>query len=195
MRIYNILSVFISIFLASTAYAGQTGPYMGIAFGSTILEDDNRFSDAGLNLDDEDQGGQLFGGFNFNRYIGVEGTLASLGEYSDTTGLYKDSFEAFTVTAVGKLPVGKGPVSFYGKAGLGIISWEEEMTFSGFTQSDTGGTVTIGLGVMFTPGTESYLTLRLGWDFYSFVMEESNFPFRDYNQTIGLGSIGLQFNF
>ena len=194
MRIFTIIIFVISFLFTGTGFAKQSGAYIGGSFGGTTFEDDNRFSDIGLNIDDKDRGGQLFGGFNFNRYIGVEGTLASLGEYSDTTGLYKDSFGAFTVTAVGKLPVGRGPVSFYGKAGLGIISWEED-TFFGLTQSDTGGTVTIGLGVMFTPGTESYLTFRLGWDFYTFAMEETTPPFRDYNQTLGLGSLGLQFNF
>ncbi len=195
MRIIKPLVILFTILFAGTSYA-NSGFYLGGAVGSTSFEDDDRtiIEFGTFMVDDDDQGAQLFFGYNFNRYIGIEATLASLGEYTDSSGTITDTYDAMTVTAVGKIPVGQGPVNFYGKAGLGVIFWEEEDTFLNFEYDDTGGTFTLGLGVMFTPGKEQYLTFRIGLDFYAFIVEE-RFSNREYDQAIGMGSIGLQFNF
>jgi OOP family OmpA-OmpF porin len=195
MRLFKFLIIMMAILFATTANAHQTGFYIGGAFGNTVFEDDNRYRDLGLNLDDDDRGGQLFVGFDVNRYFGVEATLADLGEFTDSKQTFTDEFAVMAITAVGKIPIANGPVSFYGKAGFGVIYWEEEDTFFGTTRDDSIGTVAIGFGVAFTPGSEHYLTFRLGWDFYAFILEEDYPPYRDYDQALGMGSLGLQLNF
>ena len=130
MRLFKCLIIMVAILFANTAYAHQTGFYIGGAFGNTAFEDDNRYRDLGLTLDDDDdRGGQLFVGFNVNRYFGIEATLADLGEFTDSTRTFTDKFAVMAVTAVGKIPVANGPVSLYGKAGFGVIYLEEDDRF------------------------------------------------------------------
>ena len=201
MNIIKTIIVVFSILWAATASAAGpvTGFYVGGAVGTTYFEDDDRARyEFSSNLsDDEDSGGQIFFGYNFNRYIGIEGTFASLGEYSFYDPFYgvtiTDSFEAFTVTAVGKLPVGQGPFSFYAKAGFGTISWEEDDPALG-TYDDTSGTFTFGIGMMVRPN-QGLMAFRIGWDFYSHYVEEDYYPWREYYQSLGMGSVGMQFNF
>ena len=188
-----------SILWATTASAAGAGGYIGGAFGSTVFEDDGRFNDWGMTLDDESSGAMVYGGFNFNQFIGIEGTIANLGEYEDPTNpgnTFIDNFGVVAVTAIFRTPARRGPVSFYGKAGLGIVSWEEEDTLFGTKDEDSGGAVALGFGVIFTPRVESYLSFRIGFDIYSFLFEETVLGIDyEYNQAIGMSSVGMQFNF
>jgi hypothetical protein len=174
-----------AVLFAGTAHARQTGLYFGGAVGNTSFEDDDRARDIG----------QIFLGFDFNRFVGMEATFADLGEFTDSTRTFTDSFEATTISAVGKLPIGYGPVSLYGKIGLGAIYWEEEDTYLGDYLDDSTGVVVIGFGIAITPRGAEVVTFRLGWDLYSFTLEDNYPPYRDYHQNLGMGSLGLQVNF
>jgi OOP family OmpA-OmpF porin len=186
-----------SIFWAATAAAAGGGGYIGGAFGSTNFEDDGRYFDLGAQLDDQSNGAQIFGGFNFNHFFGIEGTIANLGEFEDTTGTLIDSFEVVAVTAIFRTPTVHSPVSFFGKVGLGVIYWEEEdLLYPWMNDEDSGGALALGFGVTFTPRTESYLSFRIAFDLYSFVFEEVYLGTTyEYDQSIGMSSIGMQFNF
>lgn len=195
MRLFKLFVIVAAVLFAGSAYAQQTGFYMGGAFGNTTIDDDYRYRDLGLYMDDDDQGSQLFLGIDYNRYFGMEMTYADLGEFTDSTRTFTDKFSVVAFTVVGKLPVGRSPVSYYGKVGLGVVYWEEEDRFFNINWDDSGGALAIGFGMLITPMRDSYITFRLGWDFYSFDLEDDYFPRRDYYQTLGMGSLGMQFNF
>jgi hypothetical protein len=42
---------------------------------------------------------------------------------------------------------------------------------------------------------DQYLAFRLGWDFYAFTLEEDYPSNREYDQNLGMASLGLQINF
>jgi hypothetical protein len=167
---------------------------MGGAIGTTTFEDDRRASDYGFRIDEDDTGGQLFAGMTFNDWLGIEGTIANLGEYKFNDFLRTtNKYSVMAVTAMFRTPAGRGPVSFYGKAGLGIISWEEEDDL-GLLDDDSGGALALGFGLILTPRPDSYMSLRFSFDIYSFVVDDF-FQNKEYDQAIGMSSIGLQFNF
>lgn len=197
MRLITLLTLMVTIMFAGAAHAQRPGFYLGGAFGITAFEDDHRSRDMDINLDDDDRAGQLFFGVNVNPYFGVEATFANLGEYTDTTRTFTDKFSVIAVTAVGKIPLGRAtsPVSLYGKAGLGVVNWEEEDTFLNTSGDDSGGALALGFGVIFSPMRDQYLAFRLGWDFYAFTLEEDYPSNREYDQNLGMASLGLQINF
>jgi hypothetical protein len=195
MRLFKIQIILLVVLAAGTVQARQTGFYIGGAVGNTSYEDDDRSRDIGLHLDDDDRGGQFFVGVDFTRFFALEANFADLGEFTDSTRTFTDSFEVATIFAVGKVPIGYGPVSLYGKAGLGAIYWEEDDTFLGTYWDDSSGVVAVGFGVAITPRGAEVVTFRLGWDFYLFTLEDDFPPYRDYHQSVGMGSLGLQVNF
>ena len=194
--IKTIIIVF-SIFWTATANAAGPGVHVGGALGFTSLADDDRHNDyVDMRLDDESSGGQIFAGMYFDNWIGIEATLANLGEYeyTDPVGTISDKFGVMAVTAMFRTPMGRSPISFYGKAGLGIISWEEEDFAFGTKEDDTGGALALGFGLILTPRPDSPMSFRFSLDIYSFTLDDLVTGY-EYNQSIAMSSFGMQFNF
>jgi hypothetical protein len=112
--------------LAMSGAANAAGGYLGVGFGqsSVDVEPVYYFIDATTSVSDTDTAFKIFGGYEFNRNIALEGGYTYFGEFGvDYRALYSSYFEsyktnagAFYVAAVGSIPL--GPVSLFGKAGL-----------------------------------------------------------------------------
>lgn len=76
----------------------------------------NHSNDEGL--DDEESDFKLFGGYQFNQYVALEGALVGLGTSLGASDLTKDGL---AVQVVGTLPVGKRFKLF---AKVGFFAWE-----------------------------------------------------------------------
>jgi OOP family OmpA-OmpF porin len=113
--------------LPATAHAQGRGAYMGGGVGQTKMADwcSTSGGPPGLVLhacEDTDSGFKLFGGYQFNRYISVEGTYINWGKFSAAFGpnghpSLTAKHQSFGPAALGSLPLGES-FALLGKLGL-----------------------------------------------------------------------------
>ncbi|MFO7604997.1 MAG: outer membrane beta-barrel protein [Desulfurivibrionaceae bacterium] len=190
MKLLWIIPVMALISWSGTALAVSSGVYLGVGAGRTFFEDDERF--IGDFLDDDDNGFQFYGGFRFMDYFGIEATYADFGDFDSITSNME--FDAFVVSAVGYLPIRRIPLEVFGKAGFGVVDWDETAR----SIDDSAGTFSLGFGMAYTPVKP--VTLRLGLDIYAFTLEEyrvvrSTVYKREHDQAVGMSYLGIQYNF
>jgi hypothetical protein len=194
----TVIIVACSIFWAATASAAGTIGYVGGSFGITTLNDDDRHKDyvTEMRIDDDSTGGQIFAGMTFNNWVGIEANISNLGEYRyvDSIGTIFNQFEVIAITAIFRTPQGRSPVSFYGKAGFGIISWEEDDVAFRTITDGTEGAMAFGVGLILSPSPDSHMSFRFAVDVYSFSYDDLNNGY-EYTQSIGMSSFGVQANF
>jgi OOP family OmpA-OmpF porin len=186
--------ILITFLFASGVVAAQgvkeKGGYIGGAFGVTEFDDDGLFDPSGIVVDDKDSSFQLYGGYKFLKYFAVEGRLIDLGSYT-----FSDQFfpavrvtvdaTAFTVNAVGILPLGSTLWELFGQLGLGQIN----LDISGFGDDDeTIGSA--GIGVRVTP-TEHF-SVALQVDAYAW--EDDSFN-QTFDMSIATTQVAFQYNF
>lgn len=119
---------------SSLTLADDAGWYLGGNVGQTRADIDeqriadsllqNGFSNTLVKDDSNDTGYKLFGGYQFNRYLALEGGYFNLGEFNFTSttqpaGTFNGSLEAhgFNMDVVGTLPITE-KFSVFGRAGV-----------------------------------------------------------------------------
>jgi hypothetical protein len=131
----------------------DSGFYLGGSLGQTTLEADfvDPFDDGSFRFDEDDSSWKVYGGFTFDLPViklGVEGGYRDLGGPSATFegatyGLDVTAWDAFGVAGFDL-----GPLSLFGK--FGFISWDADLTVSGFDFGSDDGTDTaygVGAGI------------------------------------------------
>jgi OOP family OmpA-OmpF porin len=140
--------------VASTATA-QTDPFAtvdeirnGLYVGGSLgMTDANGFCAGATGAcDDSDTGWKIFGGYEFNENLAVEGGYTSLGDMSNMGAGSRSDISGFNVAAVGKLPINE-QIGVFGKAGL--FRWSADNT----TDGDRSGT-----DLMYGVGAEYKMT-------------------------------------
>ncbi len=191
---FKALMIFIFLFASGVVAAQgvkEKGWYIGGAFGVTEFDDDGLFDGSGVVVDDEDSSIQLYGGYKFLKYFALEGRLIDLGSYT-----FSDQFNpsisfdldaaAFTVNAVGILPLGSTLWELFGQLGLGQIN----LDIAGFDDEDeTIGSA--GIGVRVTP-TEHF-SVALQVDAYAW--EDDSFAGQTFDLSIATTQVAFQYNF
>lgn len=180
-----------------------SGFYIGIAGGNSKYNDDDAFDDVGFELDDSDSSLQFFAGYRILKYLAVEAAYTDLGTYQFDLGVFSGEgereFSAFSVAAVGILPVSDSGVEFYAKAGIGVLSMDTSVDNSSVIvdADDTGISILLGLGVSYTPNNFQHFSLRAGVESHLFVLEQSTsfFDEEEYAQTVDSFYIGATLNF
>jgi OOP family OmpA-OmpF porin len=177
---------------AAPAVAQQSdkGWYMGVGFGTTTADIDNSpLTALGATVtggEDSDNGFKIFGGYQFNKHLGVEVGYVDFGSFT-VTGVrgtpFTASFDvsAFTVAAVGTLPLNES-FDLFGKAGL--YAWEASSSVS-------GGGLTAGD----TSGSDAFLGIGARYNFnrnFGVQLEVEQYLGED---TITVTSIGLRYKF
>jgi OOP family OmpA-OmpF porin len=155
-RIKALLAVVLPAFcfaFSAPAAAQDAGWYIGGAYGLTSI-------DAGslgtVTIDDGDSGFKLYGGFQFNKFLGAEVGYVDFGSFPATAGSSGNlSATAFTLAAVGTLPLGES-FALYGKAGLWM--WEQDSSIATTANAD-GSDLFIGVGARFNLNKNWGLTL------------------------------------
>lgn len=144
MRKTQLLStLLLSAALGAAAFgasAQEPGFYAGAGVGQS-------FVDEGV-YDDEDTAFTVFGGYQFNRYFGLEAGYADFGKIEpDVAGPALEGDSAY-LTAVGTLPVTE-KFSAYAKAGL--HRWNVDTSLPGVTgnNDDSGSDPTYGVGAQY----------------------------------------------
>jgi len=97
-------------------------------------------------FDEDDTGGKIFGGYNFNDYFGIEGSYYDFGDISD--GNNSAAIDGVSLAIVGKVPVSTN-FSIFGK--VGGHEWDAETTGSSAQVSSNSGTdVFYGVGLEYS---------------------------------------------
>ncbi|HWS02501.1 MAG TPA: outer membrane beta-barrel protein [Gammaproteobacteria bacterium] len=183
------LLTFTAALASSTAYAADTGFYVGGSLGQSKIDISASDIDAELasagytsstSVDDSDTGWKLFAGYRIMKYLSVEGAYTNLGEASASSiitvpgpGVVNATVEgeAWTVSALGILPIGD-KFSLFGRLGVNI--WNVDVsaagTYSGATAtlsgSDDGTDMVYGVGAAYS--FTDNLSMRGEWERYDF---------------------------
>ena len=146
----------VSSIATPVAWADGTRWYGGVGTGEADVDVSGFEDDTSL---------KLFGGYEFNKYLAVEGGYTDLGEF-DLKGSAGASIgvDGVQFVAVGNLPVGR-KLSVFAKGGL--YRWDADADILGvLSLSDDGTDSTFGFGVRYR-GENPYgdtLALRLEWE-------------------------------
>jgi hypothetical protein len=206
IKTFASVIIITSSLMVSGVYAEplkEKGGYIGAAYGVTQFEDDGAREFFGaFDLDDSGQAWQIYGGYRFFKYFAVEGRYTDFGDYTanDNFGFgleVEDQYSALTVHAIGIYPFGQSGFDIYGQLGVGAIFYEAEYRetgFPSFSEDDTGGTFSAGVGVRYTPPSFQHLTIQLAADIYAFETEDVVLD-ETYNQSLSMVKLGIQYNF
>lgn len=187
----HLLFVALATALAATSVqAADSGFYLGGSVGQAKLDNlsgsdlDRELARNGYtsttNLDDSDTGWKLFAGYRFMKNFALEGAYTNFGTFSARSAITAPSagvvntdvdLEAWTVSAVGILPIGDH-FSVFGR--LGVNVWNVDVsatgTGSGGTAraavSEDGTNVVYGLGAAYA--VSKNLGVRAEWERYDF---------------------------
>jgi opacity protein-like surface antigen len=175
---------------ASTpAPAQELGWFAGLGIGYLKADEACPGASAGAGCDDKATTWKIFGGYQFNPYLGFELGLSDMGDWPASVaglGAATAKFRVFEMTLVGTYPLSKR-FDVYGKAG--VFMWDADLEFpagvAGGADAD-GNDYTYGLGlrVHVTPNA----ALRLEWQRYN-NLGEQNMTGRFNADVFGIGAL------
>lgn len=136
----SLLAVLIGAATFGAQAAQDTGFYVGAGAGQSFVDE--------TGFDDEDTAFSAFGGYQFNRWFGLEAGYVDFGKLEpDIAGT---ALEASSVhfTAVGTLPFTE---KFSGYAKAGFQRWDVDVAIPGLsgTGDDNGNDPTYGVGLQY----------------------------------------------
>ena len=140
-------TIALAIAMSGPVFAGG---YIGAGIGLASIDVCGDLIAAGAtSCDDEDTGFKIFGGYDFNENIGIEGGYTDYGELTASDGITTVTAEltAFAISGKGAIPLNDN-ISVFGK--LGVAFWDAEASASGFGSADADDTdLTYGIGAEF----------------------------------------------
>lgn len=122
------------------AQAADKGFYAGAGVGQSFVDEGN--------YDDEDTAFSVFGGYQFNRYFGLEGGYADFGKLEPRGAGPELEANSVYLTAVGTLPI-TDKFSAYAKAGFQRWDLDRAIPSVVGNSDDSGTDPTYGLGVQY----------------------------------------------
>lgn len=149
--------------------AQHAGWYVGLGAGHLKTGDECPTGAApGANCEDKDTAWKLFGGYQFNQYLGYELAIADMGQRSASLtgiGVVTARFRFFETVLTGTLPLGQR-LSAYAKAGIFVwdIDYDLPPGFIGSADAN-GNDYTFGLGVKYQ-FTRNF-AMRVEWQRYN----------------------------
>ena len=200
----NIKALAAAAFISSAALisipvaAQDAGFYAGGAIGQSRLS--GACDGLTIACDDKDTAWKLFGGYQFNKYFGLEAGYADLGKAS-AAGVIAGTAVSAEVKAKGWEFLGVGTIPFtdklsgYGK--LGLVKWDVDAYSSAAlggsiatgSSSDDGTAATYGLGLKYDFAKN--VGTRLEWQRYSNIGNDATTGQGDVN----LYSVGIVIKF
>jgi len=178
---YLLAGLFVaSLGSTSIAAAGAGDAYAGFSLGNA--SPDSSFFDDAI-------GWKVFGGYQLNEVLAVEGGYISFGEMDgpivpSTFGNISTSVEptGLEVAAVGNFPI-NSQFSLFGKVGLLAWDFKANASLPGISASDstTGTDVFFGLGAQYE--ISANLAVRGSWESYS--MDEADIDFLSLSAVFG----------
>ncbi len=193
----QVLAITIVSLLTANAFAVE--PYIQAQVGQSNID---------VDLDDDNDTYYGIGvGVNVSENLAFEAGYKDFGEASESAkedGVTVDASveaTAFTIAAVGKLPLGSS-AKLFGKIGLDI--WETETTIKGsglgvsrtWSDSDDGADLSFAVGAAFdiTESTDIHIEYQLHKFEYQFENEELGLNLSD-DADVDVIAVGLNFSF
>lgn len=186
--------------LALPASADESGWYMGLGAGVSKLDldqtaagSDGSSTVARLQINDEDTGWKLFGGYRMNKYWAGEMSYVDLGKASGdvlisyptqvTLGGSSET-NGFALSGLGSMPIAAG-LSVYGR--LGLYRWDTDASalvnslgeLKTVTQGDNGTDVLYGVGMQWE--VFDSFGARVEWEHFNNVADDENIDFYSVN--------------
>jgi OOP family OmpA-OmpF porin len=155
------LKIFFALLLAACSLSVSAEAYLGLSVGAADYNDSLWSVEDGAN----DVSWKLFGGYQFNRFLGAEAAWVDLGKVSDNGASART--KGLTVSGVGSIPLGAS-FSMFGK--LGAFFWDQDTRFGGSSNNDTGTDITWGYGAT-ARFLDNRLGIRIEWERYESDLE------------------------
>ena len=196
----TLLLIVLLLSSISTAFAEQTGWYVGLGLGTGFSDlEQNDYEDGSL-LWLNKKGAPFIPSFlfghRFTEYISLEASYLDFGEYvlegkSDGTGSFwvagpikvTEKAKGYTLALIGYLPLGRRHIfNITGKAGF--LKWDAEVklkdSWGTITEEDDGTDFFVGIGVNFDFFKKG--SIRIDIDRYKI-------DFLNYDRVIAVGSV------
>ena len=133
-----------SSFMVTSVHA-DNGFYVGGSVGNSSI---STKPDTNIDINSDDTGYKVFGGFKFTIFA-VEGGYVDFGKVENAG----DSVELSGWDLFGLVNLGIGPIDLFGK--LGVFAWDADALTSGNKVSDDGTDPVVGIGAGVTLGSFS----------------------------------------
>ena len=188
--------------MMANADTDRTGFYVGGEFGAVKADLDNT---------DDSLSGQsygTYGGYNFNEWFGLEGTLYGTSDLGEDNVSF--NLASFAITPKFTLVL-NDTFSLYAKAGLSFVSARTEYSETKPSFVVTGTRVSIktvttkkendhfGAGFVVGAGVNAALTehlnLRLGYDYTSVDLDSDDFGAPDIDTDLSRFTLGMHYQF
>lgn len=133
-------------FAAGAFDTTRMGGYVGGGLGYAQIEGEEIFDDGDVNFEDDRMTWQLYGGFKFTPYIGLEANYVDFDEASDSGVVF--ATDGFGLALAGHLPVTD---YFTLSARVGQLWWDADLTVNDFDVdfSDSGNDMFYGIDARF----------------------------------------------
>jgi OOP family OmpA-OmpF porin len=184
-----------AVLISIPATAQDAGFYVGGALGQSRLS--GACDGLPVACDEKDTAWKLFGGYQFNKYFGLEAGYADLGKAS-AAGVIAGTAVSAEVKAKGWEFLGVGTLPFTDKlsgyAKLGLVKWDVDAFASAalvgaVSSSDSGTSATYGLGLKYD--FTKNVGARMEWQRYSNIGNDATTGQGDVN----LYSVGIVIKF
>jgi OOP family OmpA-OmpF porin len=173
------------------AFAQDSHFFAGAAVGASNKKDGCDDLPGGISCDHKDTGWKLFGGYQFNKYLGAELGYTDLGKVKASGGglSARAKIDGFELTGVGTIPL-VDKLSAYGKLGFIRSDVDTSAKFAGVkvSEKDHSTDLTFGLGLRYD--FTNMVGARLEWQHYDNVGNSST-----GKSDVNLLSVGVLFKF
>jgi hypothetical protein len=170
--------MFIMLLFATAAFA--QGIYLGAGIGNTFFSSEiDDALDQAKEIDENSTAWKIFAGYHITDFLNVEGGYRSFGTISSefTSSIYEAKTAGWDVEAVGRIQI--AIIDLFAKAGAMFST--TDVTFLGYSQSDSSTDFLYGLGVGLHLGP---IGARLEWESIA-VSGPTNLSMVSLSATIG----------
>ena len=184
--------------LATSAMAVEGKGYLGLGFGGSGYVDSDLIKDVTddkVKLDTSDVGFLAYGGYQFNKIVGVEGAYNNYGSFSVGDS---DKIKVSSVSVAANLGYDflDDQLRPFGLIGLSYMMTDYPDEGDNFDASPLG--IHLGLGLDYTPTMLKGVGFRVAYtlDGYNLTADISPDKLdKSYTQTTGLLYLGVNYNF
>lgn len=198
MKIIPLIGGLCLAAIVTWAGPNEKGFYIGAGIGASGYADDDFVEEwtGSDDLETSDSGYVVYGGYQFNKIVGVELSYKDYGEF--TSANYDQAFTAYNVAANAGYSFLDGQLRPFALAGLGYLSVDINNRVPYLTdKNDNAVSVEFGFGIQYEPNALGGLGFRIAYDanVFSRTVEMAGEDDETYSQAVGLFYGALQYKF